>query len=113
MNNEKLKTYKVTLRSIVDVEVEVEAESPDEAYAKAYEWRNYDDGVTEFNEYYFGDNVELVEELFSMWWRMCDFDNDIIGVEEIEEEIEEEAGIRPEGSMGLDPDVTLGRLGDV
>lgn len=84
MNNETQKTYKVTLRSIVDVEVEVVADSIDEARQKAFEWRGNGDGVGEVTGYWNSEN-ELVDEEFTLWWDVCNNDNNIMHVEVLEE----------------------------
>lgn len=114
MNNVTQRTYKVTLRSIVDVEVEVMADSIEEARQKAFEWHGNGDGVGDFTGYWDGDN-HLVNEKFTLCWDVCNTDNEIVGVAAVEEEDEMDFINRRlrEGkiAMGLDPDVPLGRLG--
>lgn len=117
MNNETQKTYKVTLRSIVDVEVEVVADSIVEARQKAFEWHGNGDGVGEFTGYWNRES-DFVNEEFTLWWDVCDTNNEIIDVEVVQEEEDEMDFINRrlrEGkiALGLDPDITLGPLGEL
>lgn len=84
-NKEVQKYYKVTLRSIHDVEVELDAASVHEARAKAFEWRNNGDIDGEFSGYWKNDDHYLREE-YTLWWEIGDVDNEIRSVEVLEED---------------------------
>lgn len=116
MNNETTRNYKVTLRSIEDVEVEVVADSIEEARQKAFEWHGNGDGVGEFTGYWNRES-DFVDEEFTLWWDVCDTNNEIIDVEVVQEEDKMDFINRRlrEGkiALGLDPDITLGPLGEL
>ncbi len=127
MSDDNTKTYKITLRSTVDVEVEVAADSIEEARAKAFEWHTSHEGVGEFDRYYIASNGDHIEEEFTLWWQVCDTDNEIVKVEELEcddsddeEHICSDAGMdlindplrEFKNAVGLDSDIVLGPLSE-
>lgn len=66
----KLETYSVSVQATVAVYLEVEAASVEEARAKAFEWRCYEDGPFTGTGYWIGNDWH--EERFEMETRVQD-----------------------------------------
>jgi len=80
------KPYRVTLRSVVTVEVDVDATTEDEAWAKAFEWNgDYPRGISKIGSYWLED--ELLFDGGDMSWEIQNIeDKDIVEVLELEED---------------------------
>ena len=85
-NKDALKSYKVTLRSTSQVEVELNAASVDEAEAKAFHWYDKGGSVGEFCGYHIGDDDHFVGEKYTLWWVVCCTDNEIRGVQVLKDD---------------------------
>lgn len=78
--------FRVSLRNTVELDVEVEAATIEEARAKALEWYPYD-GHQEISGYWNGE--DFISEPSTMYWEINDVNFEIISVEEVETEATE------------------------
>ncbi len=77
------KPYRVTLRSVVTVEVDVDATTEDEARAKAFAWNgDYPEGFSSIGNYYLGE--DCLFDSGEMYWETRNVENeDIVEVFEL------------------------------
>ena len=80
--------FRVSVRNTVELDIEVEAATIEEARAKAkaFEWYPYN-GHQEISGHWVGD--VFVSEPSSLYWKINDVDFHIVSVEEIETDAEQ------------------------
>jgi hypothetical protein len=98
------KPYRITLRSVVKVNVEVDATSVREARGKVFSWTgDYPKGFTTVGDYYV-DNVPLHDE-GEMYWEIIAVDNeDFLEIVELKQD---DQGVSADGASG-DAELPIG-----